>query len=451
MKNKTKAESRKPISENRNLSFLIENELEKAGVVLAAKSVVDTISKMSEDLATIEGEEIMPMYDSLKLSFGPNVANDFQKKAGEILRNATQSMMQVKDQFGSEVAKLEAMISGTGDIASLETDMDMDMSEPEPEIDMDSDMDMDSDLDDAPSDLPDPFADLGGGAAGRARKESAVPKGKKISETSMESKKRRLREARARHIALLREAHDPDAMLLQAFRRRVREGHSPAKAARGVADAFSVDLADVLAIVRERVLEGYEGIVLTTLKGAGVDTAYWKKGELYVDPSQKDRAETALKANRQIMKMPTIVTENDMKSGISDTLAAKKIAAKLMGMPNLSMPNIKKMVGKYLGMVDKQASDIDFLSAEVYSILQDKGLMEDSVDPVDAATAKKITNDIKNQPNITTADIIKKTQGELKRTGKNEDTLAAVTNAATDQLKDMGKIKEGRQGARRAR
>lgn len=63
-------------------------------------------------------------------------------------------------------------------------------------------------------------------------------------------------------------------------------------------------------------------------------------------------------------------------AGISDELAAKKIAAKLQGTPNLNIPKIKQYVTKYLGMVGKAPTDVDHLAALVHTELGNKGLNE---------------------------------------------------------------------------
>lgn len=63
-------------------------------------------------------------------------------------------------------------------------------------------------------------------------------------------------------------------------------------------------------------------------------------------------------------------------AGISDSLAAKKIAAKIMGTPDLNIPKIKQYVTKYLSMVGKAPTDVDHLAALVATELENKGVME---------------------------------------------------------------------------
>lgn len=63
---------------------------------------------------------------------------------------------------------------------------------------------------------------------------------------------------------------------------------------------------------------------------------------------------------------------------MSDDLAAKKIADKIKGTPNLTVPSVEGMVKRYLPMVGKHDTDVKYLTAQVVSILQDLGMMEAS-------------------------------------------------------------------------
>jgi hypothetical protein len=73
---------------------------------------------------------------------------------------------------------------------------------------------------------------------------------------------------------------------------------------------------------------------------------------------------------------------NDIKpAGISDELAAKKIAAKIMGTPDLNIPKIKQYVTKYLSMVGKAPTDVTHLAALVHTELENKGVMESNAKP----------------------------------------------------------------------
>lgn len=62
--------------------------------------------------------------------------------------------------------------------------------------------------------------------------------------------------------------------------------------------------------------------------------------------------------------------------GMSDEVAAKKIAAKIQGTPNLNMQKIQAYVQKYLEMVGKGVNDVKHLVALVHADLSGKGLLE---------------------------------------------------------------------------
>ncbi|RYF14453.1 MAG: hypothetical protein EOO77_14290, partial [Oxalobacteraceae bacterium] len=106
----------KQIKESRSktgIAFLIEATLEKAEVVMAAKSVVEKLQKMAEDLAKVNGDEIMPIMEPLKSAFGPQMADAFQSMVSEKINATVMAVTQAKDAISSEVAKFEGIIDGS--------------------------------------------------------------------------------------------------------------------------------------------------------------------------------------------------------------------------------------------------------------------------------------------------------------------------------------------------
>lgn len=268
------------------IATLIESELEKAEVALAAKAVVEKIGKMAEDIATIEGEDIVPMLDSLKLTYGPAIADEFHKTSTEKLRAATEALIAVKDALSQQVAKMEGVVNGEApnDMAHDEAPAEM----PPAENDManaslgdeddhemgDADMNFDAEDDmgaEAPvpggDDLDDLFGDeTDDSAAGRPRKESAAPKGKRLSEKKAGKKPDADKDGKPdwadknpfkkggdedRKEENLSESKNPDLTVVNAFRKAVKEGMAPVKAARKVAETFAIDFTDVVEIVKE--------------------------------------------------------------------------------------------------------------------------------------------------------------------------------------------------------
>lgn len=64
---------------------------------------------------------------------------------------------------------------------------------------------------------------------------------------------------------------------------------------------------------------------------------------------------------------------------IPDDVAAKKIAEKIKGTPNLDIAKLKMYVAKYLNMVGKNETDIEHLTALVHDNLSEMGLIESSI------------------------------------------------------------------------
>lgn len=241
-KNKAKiAESKRD-----GIAYLIESELEKAEVLLVAKSVIDKLQKTAEDLAKIDGTDIMPAMEGLKAAFGPEEAAAFQQAAADALRNAVNAISGAKDAISTHVAKFEGALNGDNDMASfddagLDADAPVDpaaaapMAPEAPEADAmapEGDMPPADDVatDDALPALDGAFDEVDADtAAGRPKKESYAPGAK-----------------------ALKEAKNPDAVVLAAFRRLLPESQNkPVPAAKAVARHFGIDFADVVAIVSE--------------------------------------------------------------------------------------------------------------------------------------------------------------------------------------------------------
>lgn len=246
----TKKPVRETAANTRGLAFLIESELEKAEVVLAAKSILEKLQGMAEDLAKVEANDIMPMLDGMRLTFGPELADAFNETTTAKLRQTTEAIKAAKDSIASEVAKLEGSVNGglTNDMGMGAQDQDApalggddmglgddaglgDMGdegmgdegmgddaamggEPAPEMG-----DMDAAFDDAAEQ---------NSAAGRARKESVE-----------------------RNVKALRESKNPDRLVFETFKRTLKEARNAVTAAKAVAEAFSIDLNDVIDIVKE--------------------------------------------------------------------------------------------------------------------------------------------------------------------------------------------------------
>lgn len=284
-------ESRAP-----TLAFLIESELEKAEIVLATKSVVEKVGKMAEDLATMEGEDIVPMLDALKLAYGPEIADNFHKITSEKLRAAVEAMIATKGALASEVAKLEGDFNG-GAVTDMASDAGME-EVPADDLAVDptmaddmaagDDVDLGADVDTAgEGDLDDMFANTGEDtpAAGRVRKESAAPKGKNL-----------------------------DRKIVESFRKAVTEGMSAVSAAKGVAKRYAVDFSDVLDVLREA--------------ASPADQQKAAKAASDIANKLKMKPQTAADVDAAVEKMaPTMGARKDQNTAVGDLVKAQLAGA----------------------------------------------------------------------------------------------------------------------------
>ena len=112
-----------------NLRTLLEQDLDQAELVLAAKDMVDRIQKMAENLAEMQVEELMPLVDAMKEHFGPDVAQVFNSSVEATLQQALDTIKATRDGVDNAVLAL------TGE-APVQSDMG---AMPAPEMGMDAD------------------------------------------------------------------------------------------------------------------------------------------------------------------------------------------------------------------------------------------------------------------------------------------------------------------------
>jgi len=89
-----------------NLRTLMEQDLDQAELVLAAKDMVDRLQKMAEDLASMQVEDLMPLTDAMRESFGTEQANAFSASADSILGAALETIKGTREQMDQSVMVL---------------------------------------------------------------------------------------------------------------------------------------------------------------------------------------------------------------------------------------------------------------------------------------------------------------------------------------------------------
>jgi len=144
-----------------------------------------------------------------------------------------------------------------------------------------------------------------------------------------------------RNVNRLREARNPDRMILTVFRRVLAECRSPTKAATGTAKAFSIDVGDVASIVREAkqadVYKQIRGLGLTVKKDAAGDYVVnykgYKPGEGHFTDDLDDALGTAKQMAKKMPKAKAKVEEAE-KLSVPDT-HQKSIALKTLKMSDV--------------------------------------------------------------------------------------------------------------------
>ena len=126
---------------------LLEQEVEKAEIVIAAKSIVDELQNMIEDLGKLQNDELGAIVDQMSYQYGGDAAANFNTAVASQLETLLGSLKTAKEAVNNEVLVLTGEAPATSDMAA--TDSDLGDMGTEPEVDG--------------SDIEDPVDDLAGG------------------------------------------------------------------------------------------------------------------------------------------------------------------------------------------------------------------------------------------------------------------------------------------------
>lgn len=214
--------------------ILEANEMEQAEIVLAAKAVTDALQDMAEKIAKVEADSILPLLDSIRTHFGPQYADKLSADAQASLNAVLDAVKVAKDQIGSNIDNMQGIVTGEGAGNDMANNVGVpDEETPATDDGAATDMAAEPGAEATPAspdvgvqDVDDAFADA---PVGRSAKESL----------------------QQRAINMLREAKDPDAILISETA-RLSKKIGTAKAINEVAKRFSVDASDIVAIIKDR-------------------------------------------------------------------------------------------------------------------------------------------------------------------------------------------------------
>lgn len=207
---------------------LNENEMDRASLILATKSVVDDLQDMAEKIAKMEAEGIMPLLDGIRDSFGPDFADRLSAESTEALRGALEALKGAKERISANTANMEQIVTGEGPGNDMATNLGVpDQEEVAPEGEAGE---LPAEDEGGEVDIDDIFSD-----------EPSLGREAKTSES-----------AKVDPINMLRESKDPDGMLLRETFKRMKAGKTGLIAMTETAAKFGVDVEDVIAIAKER-------------------------------------------------------------------------------------------------------------------------------------------------------------------------------------------------------
>ena len=113
-----------------HLRPLMEQDLDQAELVLAAKDMVDRLQKMAEDLASMQVEDLMPLTDAMRESFGTEQAEMFSQTADATLASALETIKATREGMDQAVMVLTGEGAPMNDMMGGEMPPAGDMGDP---------------------------------------------------------------------------------------------------------------------------------------------------------------------------------------------------------------------------------------------------------------------------------------------------------------------------------
>ena len=186
----------------KNLRRLLETEVSQAEVMMAAKKFADELQEMVEKIGRLQNEDLPPVTDQMRETYGHGSASAFQTQIYSALQSVMDSLYTAKNQVDDAVGNM----ASTGQVTAA-VDMDKDMGMDGAEGGMDGDMGMDdADMGDADLDLDNIGDELGAEDGmddmgdeeplGRAMKTESALQRKVMEMQKLVNKARKLKESR---------------------------------------------------------------------------------------------------------------------------------------------------------------------------------------------------------------------------------------------------------------
>lgn len=109
---------------------LLEDELSQAQSMLAAKDMVDSIQDMIEEISRMQNEQLPPLGDSIRASYGPTESDEFKNSATSTLQSLLGNLQTARDGMDQAVRILSGeQIEKPGGGSMNDFDMDAGMDD----------------------------------------------------------------------------------------------------------------------------------------------------------------------------------------------------------------------------------------------------------------------------------------------------------------------------------
>jgi hypothetical protein len=103
-----------PARPKRKLGEQSGEDLAQAELILVAKNMVEKLQGMAEDVAKMTTDELMPLAEKLKVSFGQDVGNQFNDAADGALQTLLQAVKAGKEELSTAIGVLTGETPATG-------------------------------------------------------------------------------------------------------------------------------------------------------------------------------------------------------------------------------------------------------------------------------------------------------------------------------------------------
>lgn len=91
-------------------------DLAQAELILVAKNMVEKLQGMAEDVAKMTTDELMPLAEKIKVSFGQDVGNQFNDAADAALQTLLTAVKAGKDELSNSIGVLTGEAPAAGDV-----------------------------------------------------------------------------------------------------------------------------------------------------------------------------------------------------------------------------------------------------------------------------------------------------------------------------------------------